>query len=168
MPRMRCSFFAVCLGLSFIALFATLLVSALVPAASQGDGAGEISTQVNDFTPNTMQFALVVLFMTPLQAARAQYHFRGYLPQLFGGHSPTVQALHVPVVPFAVDHGTHDPLVFVAPSALGLRFGVLVGRVLGRCRRRGWNESSGVTSPVTLVATAGRSWRSSPRVCSSR
>ncbi|NYG58203.1 hypothetical protein BJ980_001126 [Nocardioides daedukensis] len=126
MPRMRWSFFAVCLGLSFIALFATLVVSALVPAASQGDGAGEISTQVNDFTTTTMQFALVVLFLTPLQAAGEEYAFRGYLTQVFGGHFPTVVAILVPAVLFALAHGAQDPPIFVDRLAFGIVSGVLV------------------------------------------
>ena len=44
-----------------------------------------MSGGVNDFTPTLRSFMLVVLFLTPLQAAAEEYAFRGYLLQAFGG-----------------------------------------------------------------------------------
>ncbi|HYF74836.1 MAG TPA: CPBP family intramembrane glutamate endopeptidase, partial [Nocardioides sp.] len=80
-PRLRWGWFAVCFGLSVAALIATLVVSVFVPA--QGEGT-EVSGQLNDFTSTTRDFLLVVLFLTPLQAAGEEYAFRGYLTQAFG------------------------------------------------------------------------------------
>src|SRR3546814_5093613 len=73
-----------------------------------------------------MQFALVVLFLTPLQAAGEEYAFRGYLTQVFGGHFPTVVAILVPAVLFALAHGAQDPPIFVDRLAFGIVSGVLV------------------------------------------
>ena len=39
----------------------------------------EIGTTPHDFTRETRDFLLVVLFLTPLQAAGEEYAFRGYL-----------------------------------------------------------------------------------------
>lgn len=131
MPRMRWKFFVVCLGLSMVALFVTLLVAAVMPAASQAEGSAELSGQVNDFTTTTMQFVLVVLFLTPLQAAGEEYAFRGYLTQVFGGHFPTWVAIVVPSVLFALAHGAQDPPVFVDRFAFGIVAGILVVKTGG-------------------------------------
>ncbi len=80
-PRLRWGYLSACFGLSFVALLATIAVSALLPTAATGDVAGEL----NDFTPEIRDFMLVVLLLTPLQAAAEEYAFRGYLLQAFGG-----------------------------------------------------------------------------------
>jgi len=77
-PRIRWRFFAACLGLAFLALLATLIVGALLPAGSANDGT-DISGDLNAFTSTTRDFLLVVLFLTPFQAAGEEYVFRGYL-----------------------------------------------------------------------------------------
>ena len=82
-PRIRWRFLLVCLGLAVVALVATLVVSALLPA--QDDGA-EITGELNDFDEHAPATSLlVVLLLTPLQAAGEEYAFRGYLTQAFGG-----------------------------------------------------------------------------------
>jgi membrane protease YdiL (CAAX protease family) len=115
---------AVVLGLSFLALLATLFVAALLP--STGD-AGEISGGANSWTSTTRDFVLVILLLTPLQAAGEEYAFRGYLTQAFGGlFRSRVAAVVLPAVLFALAHGAQDPPVFVDRLAFGLVAGVLV------------------------------------------
>jgi membrane protease YdiL (CAAX protease family) len=123
--RLRWKWFAACFGVAFLALFATLLVSALLPA--QADGA-EVSTDLNEFTRTTRDFALVVLLLTPLQAAGEEYAFRGYLTQAFGG---LVRwrwvAVVVPAFLFALAHGLGQDLpIFFDRFAFGLVAGTLV------------------------------------------
>ena len=80
--RIRWRFLLGCLGLSVVALLATVIVSALVP---QSVRVGPSSTgEVNSFTSTTRDFLLVVLILTPLQAAGEEFVFRGYLMQAFG------------------------------------------------------------------------------------
>jgi membrane protease YdiL (CAAX protease family) len=81
-PRIRWAYLVACLGVSVIALIATLLVSAVLP--SQGEST-ELSGHLNDFTDTTRDFLIVVALLTPLQAAGEEYAFRGYLMQAFGG-----------------------------------------------------------------------------------
>ena len=125
--RMRWGFLVRCLGLSVLALAATLLVSALVPT-----GEGDVETgSLNEFTTTTLAFLLVVLVMVPFQAAGEEYLFRGYLTQAFGGlfSHPLVSkvlAVLVPAFLFACAHGAQDLPVFVDRFAFGLMAGVLV------------------------------------------
>ncbi|MBF4770284.1 CPBP family intramembrane metalloprotease [Nocardioides agariphilus] len=81
-PRIRWRYLVACLGLSVVALFATLVVSAVLPA--QGEST-ELSGHLNDFTDTTRDFLIVLVLLTPLQAAGEEYAFRGYLMQAFGG-----------------------------------------------------------------------------------
>ncbi len=114
----------VCFGLSVVSLVATLVVSALVPASA---GDAEVGTQVNDFTRTTRDFLLVLVLLTPLQAAGEEYAFRGYLTQAFGGlfRRPWV-AVAGPALLFALAHGAQDPPVFFDRFAFGVVAGVLV------------------------------------------
>jgi membrane protease YdiL (CAAX protease family) len=122
-PRLRWKFLLICFGLSFVALFATVVVSALLPQQA----ATSMSGQVNDFTPTLRSFLLVVLFLTPLQAAAEEYAFRGYLTQAFGGlvSSPVV-AVGAASFLFALAHGAQDPPVFLDRFAFGIVAGTLV------------------------------------------
>ena len=126
-PRLRWHWFFLALGLSVVALVATLLVSAVLPA--QADGAA-VTGSLNEFTATTRDFVLVVLLLTPLQAAGEEYLFRGYLTQALGGlvRSPRLGlavAVVVPAVLFALAHGAQDPPVFVDRLAFGIVAGVL-------------------------------------------
>jgi hypothetical protein len=122
--RMRWLWLLVCLGLSVLALLATLVVSALLPSA--GD-AGDVGGQLNDFTSTTFQFVLVILFLTPLQAVGEEYAFRGYLTQAVGGlFRRRWVAVVVPALLFALAHGAQDAPVFIDRLAFGLVAGVLV------------------------------------------
>lgn len=122
--RLRWRWLAVCLGLSFLALLATLLVSALLP--STGD-TGEVSGHLNDLTSTTRDFALVILVLTPLQAMGEEYLFRGYLTQAVGGlvHGRWA-AVGVPALLFALAHGSQSLPVFIDRLSFGLVAGVLV------------------------------------------
>ena len=123
-PRLRWGWFLVCFGLSVAALLATLVVSAVVPA--QGEGT-EISGQLNDFTSTTRDFLLVVVLLTPLQAAGEEYAFRGYLAQAFGGlFGRAWAAVLFPALLFALAHGAQSAPVFFDRFAFGIVAGLLV------------------------------------------
>ena len=128
-PRIRWGWLVTCFGISIVALFATLVVSALLP--QQGEGT-EISGTVNDFTETTRNFALVVLLLTPLQAAGEEYAFRGYLTQAFGGlFGREWAAVLFPAILFALAHGSQDAPIFFDRFAFGVVAGVLVVRTGG-------------------------------------
>jgi membrane protease YdiL (CAAX protease family) len=125
MPRLRWRYLVACLGIAVIALFATLLVSALLPA--QGEGT-EMSGSLNDFTSTTRDFLIVLVVLTPLQAAGEEYAFRGYLMQAFGGlfRSPWVAVVASAFV-FGLAHGIgQSPPIFFDRFAFGLVAGALV------------------------------------------
>jgi membrane protease YdiL (CAAX protease family) len=122
-PRLRWKYLAVCLGLAVVALVATVVVSALVPQ----DASASMSGDVNQLTPTIRDFALVVLLLTPLQAAAEEYAFRGYLLQAFGGlvRHPAFAVLLSSLL-FALAHGAQDAPIFVDRFAFGLVAGTLV------------------------------------------
>lgn len=123
-PRIRWRWFAACLGLAVLALAATLLVSGLLP----DQGGSDLSGERNDFTSTTRDFLLIVLLLTPLQAAGEEYAFRGYLTQAFGGltRHPWV-AVAIPSLLFALAHGLGQSWpIFFDRMAFGLVAGTLV------------------------------------------
>jgi CAAX protease family protein len=123
-PRIRWRWFLVCLGLSLLALLATVVVSALVPASPADP---ELNGRLNDFTSTTRDFAIVLVLLTPLQAAGEEYAFRGYLTQAFGGlFRRRWVAVAGPAVLFALAHGAQSAPVFFDRFAFGLVAGVLV------------------------------------------
>lgn len=123
-PRIRWAYFGVCLLLAVVALFATVLVSLVLPA----EEGTELTGELNDFTRRTRDFLLVVLFLTPLQAAGEEYFFRGYLTQAFGGVFgrlgdgwARVLAVVGPAVLFALAHGVGQSVpIFFDRLAFGL------------------------------------------------
>ena len=125
LPRLRWRYLLACLGLAMLALIVTIAVSALLPA--QGTGA-EVSGDLNDFTSTTRDFLLVVLLLTPLQAAGEEYAFRGYLAQAFGGlFRHPVPAVVAPAILFALAHGAGQSVpIFFDRFAFGLVAGTLV------------------------------------------
>lgn len=128
LPRIRWRWVLVCFGLSFVALVATLVVSALVPSTAESP---EVSGHLNDFTTTTRNFVLVVVFLTPLQAAGEEYAFRGYLTQAFGNlfgpwFGRPVAAVLLPALLFALAHGSQSPPVFFDRFAFGIVAGLLV------------------------------------------
>lgn len=126
-PRIRWRWFATCLGLAFLALVATVVVSAALPSG----GGPEISGDFNDFTRTTRDFLIVIVLLVPLQAAGEEYAFRGYLTQTLGSlfSSPKVSlgvAVVVPSLLFALAHGAQDAPIFFDRFAFGLSAGILV------------------------------------------
>ena len=132
-PRLRWRYLLVCLVLSVVALLASLGVALLLPVQAGDVPAGT----VNDFTSRTRDFLVVILLLTPLQAAGEEYLFRGYLTQAFGSlvwGRRTSQALAVlgPSLIFALFHGlSQDWPVFFDRFAFGVVAGILVIRTGG-------------------------------------
>ena len=132
-PRLRWGFLLVCLGLSVVALLASLGVGLLLPLAPGESPIGE----VNDYTARTRDFILVILLLTPLQAAGEEYLFRGYLTQAFGSlvwgrRASQALAVLAPALVFALFHGlSQDAPVFFDRFAFGVVAGILVIRTGG-------------------------------------
>lgn len=123
-PRIRWRWLVICLALAVLALVATLVVGALLPQQAETT---EMSGEVNDFTTTTRDFLLIVLFLTPLQAAGEEYVFRGYLTQAFGGLVRARWfAVLLPALLFALAHGPQDPAIFFDRFAFGIVSGLLV------------------------------------------
>lgn len=128
-PRIRWAWFLTCFALAIVALIATIVSSALIPA-SAADGS-EMSGTLNDFTSTTRDFLLVIILFTPLQAAGEEYVFRGYLAQGIGSLIPWEKAaaaasVVVPAFLFALAHGVQEGPIFVNRFAFGLIAGLLV------------------------------------------
>ncbi len=128
--RIRWRWMLVTFGLAFVALLATVVVGSFVPAA--GDPA-DSSGGLNSWTSTTRDFVLVIVLLTPLQAAGEEFAFRGYLTQAFGGlfaplgaNASRAFAVLLPSVLFALAHGAQDAPVFFDRLAFGLVAGVLV------------------------------------------
>jgi membrane protease YdiL (CAAX protease family) len=122
-PRIRWRYLLACLGISVVALVATLIVGSVVP----GDD-GDVSTHVHSFTHTTFQYLLVILLLTPFQAAGEEYVFRGYLTQAVGGvfHRAWIAVL-VPAFLFGLAHGFGQSVpVFFDRFAFGVVAGILV------------------------------------------
>jgi membrane protease YdiL (CAAX protease family) len=132
-PRIRWRYLFACLGLSVVALLASLGVGMLLPLAPGEAPVGD----ANEFTARTRDFLLVILLLTPLQAAGEEYLFRGYLTQAFGSlvwSRRVSQALAVlgPAFIFALFHGlSQDVPVFFDRFAFGVVAGILVIRTGG-------------------------------------
>ncbi|NHA01841.1 CPBP family intramembrane metalloprotease [Nocardioides sp. W3-2-3] len=130
--RLRWRWLLVCAGLAAVALGLTVLVSAVLP--DQGAGSLDTSGGLNPWSSALRDFVLVVVLLTPLQAAGEEFVFRGYLAQACGGitarFGPRVSgaiAVVVPAVLFGLAHGLGQNLpVFLDRFAFGLVAGVLV------------------------------------------
>ncbi len=127
-PRIRWRFLLACLAVSLVALVATLVAGALVPGQD-----GDVSSHANPFTTSTFHYLLVILFLTPFQAAGEEYLFRGYLTQAIGGMFGSAWvAVLLPAFLFGLAHGLgQSPPVFFDRFAFGLVAGVLVVRTGG-------------------------------------
>lgn len=130
-PKMRWRFLAVCLGLSLLALIASVVVGMLLP----GDDTAVLGP-VNDFTRTTALITLVVVLTTPFQAAGEEYLFRGYLLQAVGSmirRSDVAKwvAIVVTSLLFAIAHGGQNFPLFFDRFVFGLIAGWLVIRTGG-------------------------------------
>jgi uncharacterized protein len=123
-----------CLGAAVIALGATLVVSGIVDAVAPSQ-ASDLGSHLNPFTATTAWYLLVILLLTPLQAAGEEYCFRGYLTQAFGAGASrwsTYAAVLVPALLFGLAHGIgQSPPVFFDRFAFGVIAGILVIRTGG-------------------------------------
>ncbi|GAA1522199.1 CPBP family intramembrane glutamic endopeptidase [Nocardioides humi] len=129
---LRWRWFLVCLGLALVALGITVAVSTVLP--DQGAGSIETDGTLNPWTSTVRDFLLVIVLLTPLQAAGEEYVFRGYLAQAFGGLTARLGsrvaagvAVVVPALLFALAHGLGQDLpIFFDRFAFGLVAGLLV------------------------------------------
>ncbi|HSX67005.1 CPBP family intramembrane glutamic endopeptidase [Nocardioides sp.] len=121
--RIRWRYLVGCLGLSVIALMATLVVGALLPS-----GTREQLSATTTFTLDARMVALLLTvgLLTPLQAAGEEFVFRGYLTQAFGALFPTAVAVLLPALLFALAHGSQSAPIFVDRLAFGVIAGLLV------------------------------------------
>ena len=127
-PRLRWRFLFACLGLSFVALLAQILMSLVLPSA----GDPSMGSEVNPITGQTLALIVVVLLTTPLQAAGEEYVFRGYLLQAVGSLSRSAWvAVVVSAVLFAMAHGLQNPPLFFDRFMFGLISAWLVIRTGG-------------------------------------
>ncbi len=130
--RFRWRWFLVCLAAAVVALGLTLAASSVLP--DQGSGTTSMAGGLNPWTSTVRDFLLVILLLTPLQAAGEEYVFRGYLAQgfggvaaRFGGRVSATVAVVVPALLFALAHGIgQDVPIFFDRFAFGLVAGVLV------------------------------------------
>ena len=132
--RMRWRVLLACSGAAVVALGATLLASAIVDAIAPGQTTDHLSSPLHPFTSTTAWYIVVILLLTPLQAAGEEYCFRGYLTQAFGG-IPIWSAWFAVLVPaalFGIAHGIgQSPPVFFDRFAFGVVAGILVIRTGG-------------------------------------
>ena len=124
-PRLRWRFLFACFGLSLVALLLTLVLSALLPGQTEAQG---IDASPNPWTDQLRDFVLVIVLLTPLQAAGEEYAFRGYLTQAFGGLLRSRTAAVVgPARLLAQAHGAGQSFpIFFDRLAFGLVAGTLV------------------------------------------
>jgi membrane protease YdiL (CAAX protease family) len=128
----RWRWFAACLGLSLVTLAVTAWVSAVLP--SQGSATVDMAGHLNPWTSQVRDFLLVIVLLTPLQAAGEEFVFRGYLAQAVGTlgrrFSERTRAVIVVVIPaflFGLAHGIgQDVPVFFDRFCFGLVAGTLV------------------------------------------
>ena len=128
--RMRWKWLLLTFVLAAVALLATVVVGSFVPAA--GDPA-DSSGGLNHWTDTIRDFVIVIVLLTPLQAAGEEFAFRGYLTQAFGGLFAPLgpwaargAAVLLPATLFALAHGAQDAPVFVDRLAFGVVSGILV------------------------------------------
>jgi membrane protease YdiL (CAAX protease family) len=120
--RIRWRYLGGCLGLSVLAMMATVAVGSLVPSGTRE----QLSGTAHPVDARMLALLVTVALLTPLQAAAEEFAFRGYLTQAFGAVFPTVVAVLLPAVLFALAHGAQSAPVFVDRLAFGLVAGLLV------------------------------------------
>jgi len=124
-PRIRWGYLFACMGAALVALIATILVSLVLPGQEVGS---DTADGLNPWTPEMRDFVLVVLLLTPFQAAGEEYLFRGYLTQAFGGlFRSRIVAVVGPAFLFALAHGVGQSFpIFFDRFAFGMVAGILV------------------------------------------
>lgn len=120
--RIRWRWLGVCLVIAAFTLLLTVALASYLPM-----GADSAPGHANAFTRQTREFILVIVLLTPLQAAGEEYLFRGYIFQTFGS---LISARSVTVVLtallFALAHGSQNLPLFFDRFAFGVVAGVCV------------------------------------------
>jgi membrane protease YdiL (CAAX protease family) len=127
LPGIRWGFLAACVGLSVVALVASLVVGSLLPSDPSG-----VSGSPHLPTGQLLVTSVVILLTTPLQALGEEYAFRGYLMQAVGSLTRSrVVAVVVTSVLFALAHGVQNFPLFFDRLAFGMMAGAVVVLVGG-------------------------------------
>ncbi len=120
-PRLRWGYLLVALGIALVVFLGAQWLFALI----EPRGAWVLR-------PGVSAFLVIILLVTPLQAAAEEVFFRGYLLQAFGSlASGPWLGIGLSALVFAVLHGGQSPAMFSDRLALGLLAGVLVWRTGG-------------------------------------
>lgn len=120
--RIRWRYLGGCLGLSVVALLATLVVGSLLPSGTRE----QLTASTRPVDGRMIALLVTVGLLTPLQAAGEEFVFRGYLTQAFGAVFPKAVAVFLPALLFALAHGAQSAPVFVDRLAFGIVAGLLV------------------------------------------
>ena len=128
--RIRWRWLARCFGYAAITLVITMFIAQLLPNHAQGT---DLAASPHHWTGTSTAFLIVILLLTPLQAAGEEFAFRGYLTQAVGAvFTSKWVAIVVPALIFAIAHGIgQDWPVFIDRLAFGLIAGWLVIRTGG-------------------------------------
>lgn len=125
--RVRWAWFGICLGVAVAVFVITALVAELVPGADETTG-----PSVHLSSGTVVAYVLVILFLTPLQAAGEEFAFRGYLMPAIGAVVPwRWLAVVGSALVFAAAHGVQNAPLFVDRFAFGLLAGWLAIRTGG-------------------------------------
>lgn len=125
--RIRWAWFGICLGVAVGVFVITALVAELVPGADETTG-----PSVHLSTGTVVAYVLVILFLTPLQAAGEEFAFRGYLMPAIRAAVPWRWVAVVgSAAVFAAAHGVQNAPLFVDRLAFGLLAGWLAIRTGG-------------------------------------
>ena len=120
-PRLRWGYLLVALGIALVVFLGAQWLFALI----EPRGAWALR-------PGVSAFLVIILLVTPLQAAAEEVFFRGYLLQAFGSlASGPWLGIGLSALVFAVLHGGQSPAMFSDRLVLGLLAGVLVGGPAG-------------------------------------
>jgi uncharacterized protein len=125
--RVRWRWFALCLGLAVVTFAVTGVVAAAVPGADSDSG-----PSLHFSAARVAAYALVILLLTPLQAAGEEFAFRGYLLPAIGAVARwRWVAIVGSAAVFALAHGVQNAPLFVDRLAFGLLAGWLAVRTGG-------------------------------------
>lgn len=125
--RVRWPWLMQCIGIAAITMVVTIIIASRLPIPGEDVG----PSTLNPYTSTMRDFVLVIVLLTPLQAAGEEYLFRGYIFQtfgaLFGGMvgSRTV-SVTITALLFAFAHGSQDLPLFMDRFAFGIMAGICV------------------------------------------
>ncbi|HEY9352461.1 MAG TPA: CPBP family intramembrane glutamic endopeptidase [Nocardioides sp.] len=125
--RIRWRWLLQCLGIAAITMVVTVIIASRLPIPGEDLGASTL----NPWTSTMRDFVLVIVLLTPLQAAGEEYLFRGYIFQtfgsLFGGMlGARTVSVTITALLFAFAHGSQDLPLFLDRFAFGIVAGICV------------------------------------------